>query len=192
MTAKHYETHGKDFFDATVGVDMTSLYVPFLDGLAPGDRILDAGCGSGRDARFFIERGFHVSAFDLSPTMASLASQFTGLNVEVAGFLEFNTDEPFDGVWACASLLHLERESLHFAFTCIRGWLASGGRLYASFKRGTTTRRVGQRTFTDLTSNEALTLVEGAGLELGRIWETADARPDRSGESWVNILARRT
>jgi trans-aconitate methyltransferase len=69
--------------------------------------ILDAGCGSGRDSSYFLDKGFDVSAFDASAELAKLASQLIHRPVTVCQFNEYESDKPFDGIWACASLLHV-------------------------------------------------------------------------------------
>ncbi|MBN2885897.1 MAG: class I SAM-dependent methyltransferase, partial [Chromatiaceae bacterium] len=107
MTIGYYDTHATAFFAETVEVDMGALHARFLARLEPGARILDAGCGSGRDARAFRARGYAVTAFDASPTLAALASAHCGCAVEVLRFEDVSWRECFDGIWACASLLHV-------------------------------------------------------------------------------------
>jgi len=53
----YYETHSEEYFRATVGLDMSSIYKRFLGELTPGAHILDAGCGSGRYTKAFLEMG---------------------------------------------------------------------------------------------------------------------------------------
>lgn len=69
----YYGRFAPEFFASTVVVDMTPLRQRFLAGLRPQAAILDAGCGSGRDAKAFAEAGFRVSAFDASSALAELA-----------------------------------------------------------------------------------------------------------------------
>lgn len=71
-TTHYYTHHATKFFTSTVHVDMTPLHQRLLERLPAGAAILDAGCGSGRDARGFAERGYRVSAFDASPALAAL------------------------------------------------------------------------------------------------------------------------
>lgn len=107
MTLHYYQNHAQDFFDGTVNVDMTPLYEAFTQHLAHGARVLDAGCGSGRDAKAFHEMGYLVDAFDASSAMVELARQHTGLPVQLMTFSEIDGKAQFDGIWCCASLLHV-------------------------------------------------------------------------------------
>ena len=74
INVRYYDRNTDGFIERTVGVDMSSLYAPFLEYVPKGGAILDAGCGSGRDAKAFLDLGYTVTAFDASKTMADLAS----------------------------------------------------------------------------------------------------------------------
>ena len=73
---------------------------------------MDAGCGSGRDSKVFIDSGSEVIAFDGSAEMAKIASEFLGREVLNILFKDMNFYEEFDGIWACASLLHIPKAQL--------------------------------------------------------------------------------
>jgi 2-polyprenyl-3-methyl-5-hydroxy-6-metoxy-1,4-benzoquinol methylase len=103
----YYLRRADEFFAATVGVDMSTLRWRFLSGLAPGARVLDAGCGSGRDARAFAEAGFAVRAVDASPALARLASAHSGLEVAVRRLEDLDEVAAYEAIWCCASLLHV-------------------------------------------------------------------------------------
>ncbi len=148
-TEAYYNRHAQQFVDDTLHVDMRSLYVPFLAGLPVNARILDAGCGSGRDARAFQKQGYQVSAFDASEQLASRASQLLGFTVPVKRFDEVEEIERYDGIWACASLLHVPERQLPEAFARLWRALKPGGLLYCSFKWGQGERQHHGRHFTD-------------------------------------------
>lgn len=191
-TIAHYEAEAEPFFNATVAVDMTPLYGPFLARLAPGAAILDAGCGSGRDARAFRERGYAVTAMEPSPPLARLAEAHCGLAVEVRRFQEIDWCERFDGIWACASLLHVPLTELPDALQRLARALRPAGILYASFKYGSGERERGGRRFTDLDeAGLAELLRQVPDLSLIETWTTADRRPERMDERWLNALLRR-
>ncbi len=190
MSVEYYETHGATFFAATVSVDIEHLRTAFLDLVPEGGRLLDAGCGSGRDALAFLNAGYEVAAFDASPRMASLASELTGLEVEHGTFEEFSAHETFDGIWACASLLHVAAVDLPAVLRRLGLGLRPSGVLYASFKEGQGEREHAGRRFTDLSLTDLKALVTAADLQVCRAWRTDDARPGREGEAWVNVLAR--
>ena len=188
----YYERNAKDFYASTVAVDMSEFRARFLELIPPGGRVLDAGCGSGRDSAAFLDAGLDVSAFDASPSLAKLASELTGLDVRVCGFSDIHDLEAFDGVWACASLLHVSRGELPEVLGRLVRSLRSGGAFYASFKQGEGSRESGGREFTDLTLERLKSLVVAAGLVMHRAWRTEDVRPGREGEYWVNALARKS
>ena len=103
MTLQYYQNHAQDFFDGTVNVDMTPLYEAFTHHLPHGARVLDAGCGSGRDAKAFHEMGYLVDAFDASSAMVELARQYTGLPVQLMTFSEIDGKAQYDGIWCCGA-----------------------------------------------------------------------------------------
>ncbi|RNE89723.1 bifunctional 2-polyprenyl-6-hydroxyphenol methylase/3-demethylubiquinol 3-O-methyltransferase UbiG [Marichromatium sp. AB31] len=191
MTLDYYNTHASAFFAATHDVDMEPLYARFLAHVPPGGRLLDAGCGSGRDTRAFLERGYTVTAFDASPTLATLATAHCGIDVEIRRFQEIEWSATFDGIWACASLLHVSLTELPAALYRLARSLKPAGVLYASFKYGTGEHEHNGRRFTDLDEDRLATLVsETEELETVEVWTTADRRPGRESEYWLNALLR--
>lgn len=186
MTLKYYQDNAQTFFDGTVNVDMSSLYETFTQHLAPGARVLDAGCGSGRDAKAFLEMGYQVEAFDASPAMVELAREHTGLPVQLMTFADVDWKEEFDGIWCCASLLHVPALELPGVMRRLADALKPGGVWYVSFKYGDGEREVDGRRFTD--RNEAslrrmLAVVQE--IEIKSLWTTLDKRPGRD-EVWLN------
>jgi SAM-dependent methyltransferase len=188
----YYQQNAGTFFADTVDVDMTPLYRRFLRLLPAQARIVDAGCGSGRDARAFAEVGHQVTAFDAFPALVALAEAYLGQPVQCLRFQEIARQEAFDGIWACASLLHVPASELPDVMARLRRALKPGGILYASFKYGSGEREYHGRRFTDLDEaglDALLRLVPG--LEPVETWTTADLRPGREAERWLNTLLRR-
>ena len=136
MAIEYYDANAQAFFDRTVDADMTDLQARFAARLPLGGRVLDAGCGSGRDSRAFRDMGFQVSAIDGSAELAKLAREYAGVPVQVMDFREVAWREAFDGVWACASLLHLKPADLPGAVRRLRDALVPGGHLEMSFQYG--------------------------------------------------------
>lgn len=163
MSIAFYETNAEDFFRRTVDADMAVERTAFTALLKPGGRVLDAGCGSGRDARAFRDLGFKVTAMEASPRLAALAARHIGLPVEVMTFDQITWRGSFDGVWACASLLHVPRADLPSAMRRLREALARGGVWWMSFKYGTEEREASDRHFTDLDQAGARALIDEVG-----------------------------
>ncbi len=191
-TLAYYEDQAEIFFAETVDVDMAPLYARFLARVPPGGHLLDAGCGSGRDALAFRSLGYVVTAFEASPTLARLASEHCGLPVEVRRFLEIEWEDCFDGIWACASLLHVPMAELPEVLGRLGRALKPDGVLYASFKYGAGEREHGGRRFTDL-DEEGLAALVGVvpGLKVIETWVTGDRREGREGELWLNAVVAR-
>lgn len=192
MSIGFYERNADDFFQRSVGADMAPAYEEFLARLPVGGRILDAGCGSGRDALAFHRRGYAVTAMEAAPALAERARVHTGLPVEVRTFDQVDWRDVFDGVWACASLLHVPALDLPAAVRRLRDALKPGGVLWMSFKYGAGERQVGDRRFTDLDEDAGKALFTTVGgLQCLSVTVTQDVREDRPGERWVSLLARR-
>lgn len=189
MTVAYYDVHAQAYFDATVSVDMSALRARFLSCLAPGGRVLDLGCGSGRDLRAFAAARYDAIGLDASAELAALARAHSGREVMVQPFEAMSFDREFDGIWACASLLHVAPEDLPDVFSRCGRALKEGGTIYASFKLGTGARLDGQRMFTDLTPRDVEVLLKNARLTLVELWVSDDLVAGRSGR-WVNFLAR--
>lgn len=190
-TIRYYDDHADEYVRETVNVNMESLYKPFLELLAPAARILDAGCGSGRDAKAFLDRGYHVTAIDASARMVEATAALTGTCTLRMLLEEIDFHDEFDGIWACASLLHVPRNQITDVMSRFAAALQDDGVCYVSFKEGRGDRTEGGRRFTDFTEL-ALTscLAEQSGFKLLRSWVTDDVRPDRN-DRWVNALARK-
>ncbi|MRS15369.1 methyltransferase domain-containing protein [Enterobacteriaceae bacterium RIT691] len=188
MNLRYYQQHAGDFFAATVDVDMHSLYSPFLALLPAQGKILDAGCGSGRDGKAFKAMGYDVEAFDATAEMVALAKEHTGIAVKQMTFADVDARERYDGIWCCASLLHVPLAELADALQKLAAALKPGGVWYLSFKYGEGEREKDGRHFTDLNEQSLKALMSAlAGINIHSTWQTADKRPGRD-EIWLNAL----
>jgi 2-polyprenyl-3-methyl-5-hydroxy-6-metoxy-1,4-benzoquinol methylase len=191
MTNDFYEKNAQRFFENTVNVDVAELYEPFISRLQRGARVLDAGCGSGRDSLAFLKMGYRVDAFDSSAEMTRLAACLTGLPVERKQFDEFNRVECYDGIWCCASLLHVPLADLVDQMSNLEKGLKKDGIWYVSFKYGNGEREKDGRHFTDLNEKSLKKLILSIGeVVLDSIWTSDDARPDRS-DKWINAILKK-
>ncbi|MCF7991839.1 MAG: class I SAM-dependent methyltransferase [Thiohalocapsa sp.] len=189
----YYERNAAAFFAETVAVDMGSLHRRFLSRLPERAAILDAGCGSGRDARAFAALGHQITAFDACPGLVALAEAHLGQTVHCLQFRDIAWERQFDGIWACASLLHVPAAELPDVMRRLSRALKNDGVLYASFKYGRGEREHRGRRFTDLDEAGLGALLEHVPeLEPLETWTTGDLRPGRETERWLNTLLKRT
>jgi len=126
-TLAWYAENAGRFFDDTIAVDLTPLHERFLALVPAGGHILDAGCGSGRDSKVFLERGYRVSAFDAAHQLAGLATSHLGQAVATRTFDDVDEVACYDGIWACASLLHLAAADIPGALQRLLVALKPGG-----------------------------------------------------------------
>lgn len=190
-TDDYYEKHALEYFERTVGADMSPLYDSFLALVPPGGRILDAGAGSGRDLREFVRRGYRCRGIDASPSLARLAHEYSSAPCDVQRIEELDESAAYDGIWACASLLHLPKMTLVEALARLHKALVPLGALFASVQEGEGEQfdRSG-RFFALYTPSEFLEAAAAAGFAIVRSWRSEDVLRDHVGPRWINVLAR--
>ena len=192
-TINYYNKYTKSFIQTTRSVDFTNIQNKFLSYLPSGASILDFGCGSGRDTKYFLKRNYNVTAIDGSEEICKEASKYTGIKVKQMLFEELNDQNIYDGIWACASVLHLSREKLPNIFHKMHQALKTNGIIYTSFKYGTFEGERNGRYFTDFTEGMFEEFVRKiSGLQIEKMWITGDVREGRGDERWLNILLRKT
>ena len=189
---EYYNENAQAFYDNTVNADMSFWRDKFESYVIDGGRILDAGCGSGRDSRAFKHHGYSVVAFDASREMCKLASELLDQEVWQMRFDEIAFDEEFDGIWACASLLHVPEDELPSVFSRLNKALKVNGKMYLSFKLGVGTKQRGERTFTDFTEESLQVQLDAVGFCVVESGVTKDIRPKRTEEKWVNVIAKKS
>ncbi|MBQ8305055.1 MAG: methyltransferase domain-containing protein [Blautia sp.] len=194
-TLRYYEDHAEEFTAATIDADMEDIRRRFLAHLSAGARILDFGCGTGRDTKAFRELAYEVTALDGSESLCRIAGDYAGVPVRCMDFREYfpAQDEYYDGIWACASLLHLKKKELLPVMHTLGRALTVGGVLYVSFKYGNYEGDRNGRHFTDFTAEgfqEYLTMLPE--FKLVEYWVTGDVRPGRRDERWLNTILERT
>lgn len=191
-TLGYYDDHADEFYKSTVNVEFTTMQEQFLKKLEKGSDILDFGCGSGRDTRYFLQKGYHVDAIDGSKELCKLASEFTGIEVKNMFFEELSETNKYDGIWACSSILHLPIIELTKVMKKMVIALKENGIIYTSFKYGTFAGERNGRFFTDMTEvTFAEFIKEIEDLEVEEQWTTSDVRPGRGEEQWLNLILRK-
>lgn len=186
-TIGYYDANAAGFVADTVNVEFGALQHECARCLPDGGRVLDLGCGSGRDSLAFLEAGFAVDAVDGSAQMVQAASELTGLPVAHALFADYEPEGLYDGIWACSSLLHVPAAELADVVAKYARALVPGGIFYLSFKLGTHDGMRNGRWFTDLDEPAFRNLVaEIPELRIDRIGVTSDVRSGRADEKWLN------
>lgn len=192
MSVKFYNENAENFFKDTVKADMSYNYNYFIKNLSEETgEILDLGCGSGRDSKYFIELGYKVTAIDLSPVLAEKASKYIGQGVIVIDMKNIDFKDKFIGVWSCASLLHLSYEEILETLNKIYTSLKNNGVVYASFKVGSQDYEKNDRKFTCFTKERFSKLLEKSDFYLEDIFETSDVRVGRGDEKWLNVILKK-
>lgn len=184
----YYNRNADSFFEGSINADMSVVRARFLSYVPAGGRILDAGCGSGRDSKVFMEAGYDVVSFDASEEMCKRASEYIGREVKNMRFEEMSFANEFDGIWACASLLHVAFEKLPEIVKKLHEALRTNGAVYASFKYGEGTKIRGDRVFSDFTEESVIPLFENAGFKIVSNVVGTDSRLGREDEKWVNVI----
>ena len=191
-TIQYYENNAVSFAEGTKTVDFTVIQNIFMDFLPRGGCVLDFGCGSGRDTKYFLEHGFSVEAIDGSIELCRIASEYTGIEVRHMFFRELSECEKYDGIWACASILHLKRQEIPEVLEKMITATKPGGIIYLSFKYGDFEGERNGRYFTDMTesSMEEL-LLQFPAIMVEKQWISGDVREGRGDERWLNMILRK-
>ncbi|SKA92873.1 Methyltransferase domain-containing protein [Caloramator quimbayensis] len=189
---KYYDENALEFFNNTAFADMKELYDKFLKYLNKSAHILDAGCGSGRDTKYFLDMGFKVTAIDASEEMTKLSSNFTGQKTIKMRFEEMNFKNEFDAIWACASLLHVPKTNIKEVLDKFSNSLKDNGIIFASFKYGDGQEIRGGRLFNNYNENTLKKLIDAFPLfTILDMWKTKDVREERKNEDWISVIIKK-
>lgn len=187
----YYNQNSEEYFSSTKDFDMSSLYNLFLPLVPKGGKILDAGCGSGRDTKYFLEQKYDVTAIDGSKELAALASAYTGHTVRTLRFQDITYDHQFDGIWASASLLHVPKPDIQDVLKKLYKALKKDGILYASFRHGEQEYLEENRYFNDQTEESLKGLLSSMGpIEILHL-STPESLKSRRGFKFVSSVVRK-
>ena len=188
----YYNKYASIYFENTVDLNMEEILDKFISLLPEGGTVLDLGCGSGRDSLYLMNKGFDVTAIDGSEELCKLASIHIGQDVLNMQFQELDFHQVFDGVWACASLLHTTPAQLHEILDKIDESLNPGGVLYMSFKYGDFRGYRNGRYFADYKIHDMEEILQHhENFETLEIWKSSDIRAEREEDTWLNIIIKK-
>lgn len=192
-TLLYYKKNKETYKASTQKLQFSETQDRFLKLLAPNSKILDFGCGAGRDSKYFLDKGHRVDALDGSQSMCDIASEYCNIKVKNILFEDFDCVKEYDGIWACASLIHIPFLSLDSIFLKLHRALNANGILYASFKLGEKEGYRGKRYFTDLTYEKFIQLPSlKECFNLIESFITEDIRVSRKNEKWFNVLLKKS
>jgi len=192
-TIEYYNQNTDLFINATIDADMNAIYNEFEKYLSTGDSILDIGCGSGRDSKYFSQKGYSVTSIDASKAMCERTQLITNNEVIQMKVEDLFFVAEFDAVWACASLLHVSKENMLQTMLKIVVALKDNGVFYGSWKYGTGVHDSKGRYFVDYTEKtltELLVAIEN--VTVLKIWITADVRREKNEEKWINVIIKKS
>ena len=200
-TLDYYNKNSEAFIQGTISADLKDMQNKFLKELN-GNKILDFGCGSGRDTKCFIEAGYDVDAIDGSIELCKSASKYTGIQVKHMLFQDLDKENYYHGIWACSSILHLPKSELKDVLSKMSRALKDDGIIFAdnilykgyvSFKYGDFEGERNGRFFTDFTLDIFKDFIKDVdNLMIKEYWITTDVRPGREEEKWLNLLLQKT
>jgi SAM-dependent methyltransferase len=189
-TERFYETHAAEYFRRTVDVDLSHLYDRFLAAVPVGGRILDAGCGSGRDLREFVRRGYRATGIDASRALVRIAARHSPAPCFVMRFEDLSYENCFDAIWACASLLHVPKRMLRSVLHRLHLALVPGGVMFVSVQAGKGEALAPDgRFFARYTKQEFAKALKAAGFTVIEAWISKDVLAGRKSTRWINMLA---
>ena len=192
-TIEYYEKNAEEFVTSTIHADVSGLYKHFEKYISTGCRILDLGCGSGRDSKYFAKKGYDVVAADPSPVMCDQIRRTANVPTILLKAEEIAFEEEFDAIWACASLLHVHKEVMAETIYRLARALKHDGIFYASWKYGDGEHYDNGRLFSDYKQESMKSLLLNVReVMLIEIWKTEDVRLEkRNSFAWINVIAKK-
>ena len=191
QTIDYYNQNADAYFQNTVDADFDQLRRKFVSYLPDHARIIDIGCGSGRDVKAFCDMGYNAVGLDASEEMARVARERLGVDVITGDMADWIAEEPYDGIWCCAALLHLHEDEAERFLSNLKTNLKSGGVVLISVKEGIESgyddKGRYMRNYTEIELGEKL---ESVGMEVMETENSGDLL-GRNQFKWINVFARR-
>jgi 2-polyprenyl-3-methyl-5-hydroxy-6-metoxy-1,4-benzoquinol methylase len=191
LSIEYYNQNAKNYFDRTRVIDLHPIYQRFTRYLKPQATILDAGSGSGRDTKYFLEQGYMVVGMDASEEMVKLSSAYTGQKTLHYTFETMPFINAFDGIWCCASLVHIPPSDLVRTLRAVAGALKDHGVWFLSFMHGDFEQTRQGRYFHYLTETKLKQyLGEVGNLEILDLCVSPSCEQGRDSE-WIQCIVRK-
>lgn len=200
-TLEYYNKNAQIYFKQTIEASIEENYGRFLSKISPNSYILDLGCGSGRDSKYFLEQGYKVKAIDGSIEMCKLASKYIGQEVQCMKFDELSEENIYDGIWACSSILHVEKENLPDILSKMIKALKTNGIIYTAFKKGKGYEIKEGKYYNFLTKEELTSILEEINkrnklnknekVELVDYFETLPSTKRKGTVIWSNYIIQK-
>lgn len=192
-TLKYYEDTYLEYDRFSSSIDMSEQWKSFESMLPSGGKVLDLGCGTGRDIKHFLQMGFIVEGVEPSLAMANHVRLKTGVKIFDLAAEQIAFVEEYDGIWACASLMHMHKDAFFDTLPKIVKSLKPGGYFYFSLKEGVgEARNVDGRLFSFYKADEITDLLSGlANTQIVKQWVSKDLA-GRSETQWLNALVKRS
>lgn len=189
---EYYSKYANIYFEKTVDLNMEVILDKFIELLPEGATVLDLGCGSGRDSFYLIEKGFDVTALDGSKQLCELAEIHIGQDVLNMRFEDIDFEHVFDGIWACASLLHIKAEDIDGIMDKIIKSLKMDGILYMSFKYGEFSGIRNERYFEEYNTRGLKELISRhKELQILDMWKSNDIRIEMDDDVWIHAIVKK-
>lgn len=189
--SNYYDVNAKEYIESTINCDMSIHYEKFLKYLPKTGKILDVGFGSGRDMIYFKSLGYEVEGIDTSVEFVNNMKE-KGFNVRLESACELNYSAEYDGIWACASLLHIKRDELEEVIIKCMNALKDNGILYCSFKYGDKEIEKDNRYFNYINEEIINSIINNKKFKIVELYKSIDVRKEREQEEWLNIIIRLT
>ncbi|GGX57600.1 class I SAM-dependent methyltransferase [Saccharospirillum salsuginis] len=194
-TIRYYDENATRFTERSLEENVDDALSRFTSHLVDGTRVLEAGCGAGRDIEYFMSKGFEVEAFDASIEMCNIARERTGIDVKHQRFDEYNPNgKTFNGIWASASLLHVPFENLISIYNKLISTLDEGGVFYASYKYGSEDKisEKSGRFFIHMNEERFKRLMDSIpNVKIAHLWASHDNRAHRQHDKWMKTIIKK-
>lgn len=191
-TLKYYEGTCREYDRFSSSIEMSEQWKSFESMLPPGGTVLDLGCGTGRDIKHFLEAGFIVEGVEPALAMANCARSKTGARIFDLAAEQIAFVEEYDGIWACASLMHMRKSAFFYTLPKIIKSLKPGGSFYFSLKQGVgEARNDDGRLFSFYEMDEIIYLFSLiSNAQIVKQWVSKDVAGRRETQ-WLNIIVKK-